>query len=106
MITTLTTNTGLVYAYITWNVTNKQDQLDDKGEYVNVGGCWIHESYRGNGVMTKLIESIFDAEKQSNIAYIFYEREKGNKKSGIIPIYKFLKHTKYRKTIMEAQNGT
>ena len=91
MIKTYENYDGYVYSYIVWNIVDGETRICDDGKYISIDGMWVHPDYRHTGIIKDMVKSLFKDERTKNIEFIFYLREKGNKMSGIIPAYKFIK---------------
>jgi hypothetical protein len=72
-----------VVGFIYYNIVDKEGQLDDNGEYAYIFECWIHESVRGDGVLSKFAR--IGEQRHPSLKYVYYDREKYGRKI-IIPL--------------------
>ena len=97
MIVTLENNDGYIYAYAEFEVVDGNTVICDEGKYVYVQNIWIHEDYRGNGVLKDLMVDIFI--KSKNAEFVYWNRSRYNRVSGLHCISKVLRHTKLKEAV-------
>lgn len=92
MIFDLTNNEGYVYAYIVFQVVDKDSKLSKEGEYLFINGFWVHENHRGQTkeILAHFIRKLFNHEETKNLAWVYWERDK-NGKIIRFPAWKFVK---------------
>lgn len=82
MVSYLQTQTGEIWAYIEWQILNKDGQFEDDGEYIYVQDLWINEERRtGFGdwrVIKKLIPKIANHRFSNNAKFVQWCRHKYN----------------------------
>lgn len=78
MISKLHNKDGFIYAYIEWQVVNKDGQYEDNGEYIYVQDLWIQENNRNKGIMKRLIGMVNRHKFSQNAKYVYWVREKYN----------------------------
>lgn len=83
---------GFIYAYISWNIIDKDYKLVDDGEIVAVSGSWVHPDHRNKGVLKAMIQDLFYHSTTQKSLYVFTEREKyPDRPYKLIPINKYIK---------------
>jgi hypothetical protein len=93
MIKTLKTKIDYIYAYVEWEILDRDMKLNDDGETVYVQNVWIHRDYRSLGILDYFICQMFNDKKSKNIKYVYWNTNKTNRVSKLHCISKVLKHT-------------
>jgi len=91
LITDYKNESGYIYAYIVWNIVDGETRICDNGKYIAINGLWVHPEFRHLGIIKTMVADLWKDGRTKTVEYVFYLREKGNKMSGIIPIYKFIR---------------
>ena len=93
MILEYKNNDGYIYAYISWNIIDRDNKLDQKhGTTIAVSGTWIHEAKRGNGVLKMMINDLFHHSTTQKTLYLQHGREKYNRPNRLRFISRYLKY--------------
>lgn len=86
MVSSLKTDSGLIYAYIEWYIINRYGQFKDFGDYIYIHDCWIHQAYRYTDALRKLIYLIDTNEKAKSSHFVYWLNLKHKERK--TPIYK------------------
>lgn len=89
MILEYTTDEGFIYAYITWNIIDWDNKLNENGKVVFIDGLWVHPNLRGINMLSRIIKDLFKHNTTQNTEYVLYSRD-NNDKQRFYPISKFL----------------
>jgi hypothetical protein len=83
VIKSLKNEQGYVYALITY------DQQDK--DHIFIKECWIHENYRNNGCIPKLVREMINDEKTHDTDFVGWERETKGKDFKWYPVHRILR---------------
>ena len=64
----------LIYAFCEWWPTDETGKADENGEYALIHEIWIHEDYRRNGTLRRLLHKA--AQRHPQIKGMYYQRRK------------------------------
>ena len=81
-----------VVAYVDYYIVDKFGYPCEVGQYCYVKKCWVHESIRYEYTLKNFVEE--EHIKFPTVKWIYYEREKYNKRMSIYDITRF--YTKRR----------
>jgi len=97
MIIEYKNNEGYIYAYISWNIIDKNNWLHDEGETVSISGAWVHPEYRNARILKDLISDLFYHPSTKNCYYVLTMRDKyPDRPNKLVTINKYLKYVKLR----------
>lgn len=110
MVTTIKTKDGLISAFIEWGTVNADGSPNDKGKYIYVSECWVHEKARHKGFLIEMIARMFEESiesgKKISYEFVYFNRRKHGKISKTYCASHFLKHTRLNKLMkQEVDNG-
>jgi len=74
LISSIKDEEGKVIAYVCWKQVGKSGFEKFQGEYVYLEDLWIHDAYRGKGLLQRLIADVL--EKAPEAQYGYFTREK------------------------------
>ena len=80
MVDSIKDKSGRIIGYIEWSLRNKFGIEDMKGEYGWIGDIWIHEDFRRNGLIRRLIK--LPRKRAPNAEYVYWNRAKYMTKHG------------------------
>lgn len=100
MLLTLHNDVHYIYAYVSFYVLNKNDRMDDNGEFLFINGFWVHPEYR-----KKYFKKIFNLFAQKltyhpsarYVQMIYWERDNGRIKKYLV--------SKFRRVYGKRQNN-
>lgn len=78
MISNCFDESGKVVAHVEWRQVGQSGFDKLQGEYVWLENLWIHEGYRGKGILQRLISDIL--EKAPDAKFAYFTREKYGKR--------------------------
>lgn len=66
-----------VYAYVCFNVVNKEDQMRDDGKYLLINGFWIHKEHRQHFqlIFDYFVNTVFYHPSTKNVEFVYWERD-------------------------------
>jgi hypothetical protein len=83
MITSLKNEQGYIYSLIEW------EQIDK--DHILIKYSWIHESYRGNGCIKRMVKIMAKDESTHDTDFVGWERGSENKKFKWYPLHRILR---------------
>lgn len=92
MITALKNEDGFIFAYLEWQVVDKNGAFKNFGEYVYVQDCWIHRHRREKGLLAQMARITARHPHVAKSKYVYWNRKKyGDRLSKAFLIGHFLK---------------
>jgi len=78
MITTLRNSDGLVYALCEWRLVGPSGYEVPNGVYIWINDIWVHEDYRGQHKVNRIIDEIMRTIPEAK--YCYFQRKNHNDK--------------------------
>lgn len=78
MVTSLKDTEGRIIAFCEWRLVGQSGYEVPNGEYVWVNDCWVHEDYRMEKRINRIIDEIMRAVPQAK--YCYFQRKNKNEK--------------------------
>ena len=91
MIETKTTDTGLIYSYVVYDLVNQTGIKDPNGEYIFIDDLWVHPNFRNNGTIKYYIQTITDKFPQARYGYFVRRWKYPNRKAKMFTRDQWLK---------------
>ena len=74
MIVTSKDESGKVIAYCEWRLVGPSGFDKLEGEYVYIADLWIHQSYRGIGILNEIIDKILLIAPSAKACYFTHKK--------------------------------
>lgn len=65
-----------IYAYIEWEIVDKNGLFQEGGEYCYIADCWIHPKERRRFALDGLIKEILKDHRSNSIKWVYWRRMK------------------------------
>lgn len=82
MLLTRKDKNGYIYAYFEWDIVDVDGRTKDYGIYMHVRDLWIHDYYKNQNIIWKLVEEVEKYPQNIWVEWIYWDRQKRLKKLG------------------------
>lgn len=90
MLNVLKNDDGYIYAYVDWTRVNEKSDVVNDGDFIYIKHIWVHERFRNNRVLKILINLIDEDDYSNGAKFVYWNREKYNKRQSRIYLRKKL----------------
>ena len=80
MVSYIQNTFGHIYAFIEWEIVNKDGQFEDNGEYCYIADIWIKPNLKNCKLIQQLSKKINEHPFSKNVKFIYWVTKKHNER--------------------------